>query len=138
LLDPIPTAPIFNSFNQNAILILDANKNNDGKLHPHIDQFNIIHYSVIPWVKFTSFKHARKFDKNDSIPKIVLGKYQMENGKMNMPVSVEVHHSLMDGLHVGKYFDLFQKYLDEPNLYLEKNVERSENAEKFHSPSPVN
>jgi chloramphenicol O-acetyltransferase type A len=25
-----------------------------------------------------------------------------------MPVSVEVHHALVDGLHVGQYFDKLQ------------------------------
>jgi chloramphenicol O-acetyltransferase type A len=28
-----------------------------------------------------------------------------------MPVSVEVHHALMDGLHVGRYFESFQSHL---------------------------
>jgi len=43
-----------------------------------------------------------------------MGKYNTEGDKMIMPVSVEVHHSLMDGLHVGRYFELFQKYLNQP------------------------
>ena len=108
----------FYPFNQNALLVLDHNKNNDGKLHPHTGQDDTIHYSVIPWINFTSFKHARKLDKNDSIPKIVMGKFQKEGGKLNMPLSVEVHHALVDGIHVGKYFELFQNYLQEPLNYL--------------------
>jgi chloramphenicol O-acetyltransferase type A len=30
-----------------------------------------------------------------------------------MPVSVHVHHALMDGVHVGEFYELFQKLLDE-------------------------
>ncbi|HED07814.1 MAG TPA: chloramphenicol acetyltransferase [Ignavibacteria bacterium] len=108
----------FSSFNKNAINVLESNKDNGGKLHPHKGQDDMIHYSVIPWIKFTSFKHAVKLDKNNSIPKIVLGKFEGKREELKMPVSVEVHHSLMDGLHVGKYFELFQKYLNEPHLYL--------------------
>jgi chloramphenicol O-acetyltransferase len=29
-----------------------------------------------------------------------------------MPVSVEVHHALMDGLHVSRFFDRFQTGLN--------------------------
>jgi chloramphenicol O-acetyltransferase type A len=31
-----------------------------------------------------------------------------------MPVSVEVHHALVDGIHVGRFFEIYQGYLDEP------------------------
>lgn len=71
-----------------------------------------IHYSIIPWVSFTSFQHAANYKTEDSIPRIVFGKYFEQNDKLLMPVSIEVHHSLMDGLHVGLYFELFQKLMD--------------------------
>ena len=29
-----------------------------------------------------------------------------------MPVSVEVHHALVDGLHVGRFYEMFQARLD--------------------------
>ncbi len=70
-----------------------------------------IHYSVIPWISFTSFQHA-SYKTQDSIPRIVFGKYFIQNERLLMPVSVEVHHSLMDGFHVGEYFNLFQKIAD--------------------------
>ena len=62
---------------------------------------------MIPWISFTSFTHARKPAKEDSVPKIVFGKYTKKNDSVKMPVSVEVHHSLMDGIHVGKFFEQF-------------------------------
>jgi chloramphenicol O-acetyltransferase type A len=31
-----------------------------------------------------------------------------------MPVSVEVHHALVDGLHVGRFYEAFQRGLDRP------------------------
>ena len=76
-----------------------------------------IHYSIIPWTSFTSFKNASNYKKDDSIPIVVFGKYFKENGKVLMPVSVEVHHSLMDGYHVGKYFDLFHELSKNINIY---------------------
>ncbi len=76
------------------------------------ERLDLIYYSVIPWVSFTSFKHATRFDKTQTIPRIVFGKYFYEGDVLKMPVSVEANHTIMDGIHVGKYFNQFQGKLD--------------------------
>lgn len=73
---------------------------------------NVIHYSSIPWIKFTSLSHARSFSFKESIPKISFGKMTEEHSKRTMPMSVHAHHSLMDGYHASQYIDLFQEYLN--------------------------
>jgi chloramphenicol O-acetyltransferase type A len=83
-------------------------------LDPRKKELNMIHYSIIPWVSFTSISHPRKFNTDDTIPKIVFGKYYKKNGSLMMPISVEVHHSLMDGLHVGRYLGLLQSLYNNP------------------------
>jgi len=35
-----------------------------------------------------------------------------------MPLSVEVHHALMDGLHVGRFIEGFEAALREPQAWL--------------------
>lgn len=75
---------------------------------------DLIYYSVLPWISFTSFSHARKWDRQESIPKIVFGKYFSAGEAVLMPLSVEVHHALMDGLHVGQYFEKVQEYFSAP------------------------
>ncbi|MCB0703907.1 MAG: chloramphenicol acetyltransferase [Saprospiraceae bacterium] len=80
-----------------------------GGVEPREDQLDMIHCSTIPWLSFTSFKHARRGGQEDSIPKLVFGKVYEDHGKKWMPVSVEVHHALMDGLHVGRFFECFQQ-----------------------------
>lgn len=72
------------------------------------DRIDLIYYSVIPWISFTSFKHASRFNNRQTVPRIVFGKVFDEHGKKKMPVSVETHHAMMDGVHVGKYFEKFQ------------------------------
>ncbi len=74
---------------------------------------NTIHYSAIPWVRFTAFSHARSFDWPDSHPKISFGKIWEQGKKRFMPVSIHVHHALLDGFHVGQYVDLFQQMLND-------------------------
>ena len=73
---------------------------------------DLLHLSVIPWVHFTSIKHARRIGIEDSIPKIMFGKYEKQGEKLFMPINVEVHHALVDGYHVGQFFKKFQEYVN--------------------------
>ena len=75
-------------------------------------RLDLIYYSVIPWISFTSFKHANSGDNRQTVPRMVFGKIFEQDGKRLMPFSVEAHHCLMDGYHVGQYFNLFQEKLD--------------------------
>ena len=75
-------------------------------------RLDLVYYSVIPWVSFTSFKHANSGDNRQSVPRMVFGKMFEQGGSRLMPFSVEGHHCLMDGYHVGKYFELFQNKLN--------------------------
>lgn len=79
---------------------------------------NVVYYSVIPWVSFSSFSHAKKHSEDDSIPRIVFGKYYNSEGRILMPVSIEVHHALVDGIHVGKYFEKFSSMCKNPSTEL--------------------
>lgn len=75
------------------------------------DRLDLLYYSVIPWVSFTSFKNAMRLDDRQTIPRMVFGKMFDESGKKKLPHSVEVHHAVVDGLHVGRYFmSLQEKY----------------------------
>ena len=73
---------------------------------------NLIHFSALPWINFTSFSHARNFTKQDSCPKISFGKMMDENGKKTMSLSVHVHHGLIDGYHVGQFIELLQNEMN--------------------------
>ena len=85
----------------------------------HDDDIAQIHYSVIPWVHFTSVTHPRNHKIIDSIPKIIFGKYAKDGTRMLTPVSVEAHHALLDGLHMGLYFKRFQECINDPETLLE-------------------
>jgi chloramphenicol O-acetyltransferase type A len=85
---------------------------NSTGLVPALSGENVIHYSSVPWINFTGISHARAYSFPDSCPKISFGKMTEENGRRVMPLSVHVHHALMDGFHVGQYIDLFQELLN--------------------------
>ena len=82
-------------------------------LMPSISGENVIHFSAIPWIDFTSISHARNFSHPDSCPKISFGKMTENNGQKEMSVSIHVHHALMDGYHVGLFVEKFQSLLSE-------------------------
>ena len=74
---------------------------------------NVIHFSAVPWLDFTSLSHARRFSFPDSAPKISFGKITDTNGRKMMPVAVHVHHGLADGYHIGLFVEKFQELLNE-------------------------
>lgn len=76
------------------------------------DRLDLIYYSAFPWVSFTSFKHASRLNNRQTIPRMVFGKMFEENGSRKMPFSVEAHHAMMDGYHVGLYYETLQQKLN--------------------------
>lgn len=75
------------------------------------DSQAMIHMTTIPWLAFSSFSHARGLASQDSVPKLAFGKFSEDGGRLWMPVAVEVHHALMDGLHVGRFYEAMQQAL---------------------------
>ncbi|MDB5086122.1 MAG: Chloramphenicol O-acetyltransferase type [Mucilaginibacter sp.] len=75
-------------------------------------RMDLIRFSSLPWINFTSISHARMFSGKDSCPSISFGKMTVSNGKRSMPMSVHVHHALVDGLHIGQYIDCFQELMN--------------------------
>lgn len=107
----------FHSFYEIAQHTLQQNHQEQPELDPRSEQKNIIHCSTLPWYRFTSFSHARNYGTEDSIPKFVFGKY-FENNGLKLPFSIEVHHALMDGIHVAHFLDRFQWLLNNPHEIL--------------------
>ena len=91
-----------------------AVESSEGVIDARADRTDLIHFSSLPWVSFTSFSNARNWRREDSVPKITFGKYHRVGEQVSMPVSVEVHHALMDGVHVGEYFERLQAHLSDP------------------------
>jgi chloramphenicol O-acetyltransferase type A len=103
--------PGFAEFSRHALAEMERVRSTPG-LMPSMSADNVIHYSSIPWLNFTSLSHARAFGFGDSVPKISFGKMMVREDTRTMPVSIHVHHGLMDGYEVGQFVDKFQALLD--------------------------
>jgi len=103
----------FEVFKRNALAEIERVRNTTGLFTRSFDDDNVIHFSAIPWLNFTSLSHARSYTYPDSCPKVSFGKMiTAETGKRTIAMSVHVHHGLMDGLHLGQFVDYFQDQMN--------------------------
>lgn len=77
------------------------------------EQDELIYFSCLPWISFTSLSNEIVMNKEDSIPRISFGKYFEQNNKILLPYSIQVNHMLLDGIHVGEYINKLQQYINE-------------------------
>ena len=97
---------------------VEETRNDTGPLKPTLRD-DVIYHTTLPWISFTSFAHARTPGRGDSVPRFVFGKFNKEGERVMMPFSVEVHHALMDGLHVGRFLARFEEGLAEPEKFVQ-------------------
>jgi chloramphenicol O-acetyltransferase type A len=107
-IEPARTLQQFASRAQAAIAGTVAQR---GLRSPKTANDDIVFHSVLPWLRFTSFTNALP-GKGESVPRIVFGRCVREGRRMKMPVAVEVHHALVDGIDVARFYERFAAYLD--------------------------
>ncbi|MET4138294.1 CatA-like O-acetyltransferase [Pedobacter sp. UYP1] len=90
---------------------IELEKNSSG-LDPKAGSNGVIHYSVLPLIKFSGMQHAQILGTKDSVPKIAFGKLDFRDGQVFLPLSIHVHHALCDGLHLSRFIEYFQKQLE--------------------------
>ncbi len=71
---------------------------------------DIIVASCIPWFSFTAISQAN-FSFNQSNPVIAWGKMKPDN---QIPFACQFNHSLIDGLHIGRFVNALQEYCGNP------------------------
>ena len=74
---------------------------------------DIFQCSPMNFLTYTHISHTISGKKDISTPIFDWGKFREVEGKLFMPLSVQVHHSFVDGVHIGKFAEKLKKYLDE-------------------------
>jgi chloramphenicol O-acetyltransferase type A len=109
----------YRRFVAQATAAIHAARSGQAPFDPKVDEAAVIHLTSLPWVHFTSFSHARNWRREDSVPKLAFGRVDGDgDGRQWLPLSVEVHHGLMDGVHVGRFFERFEAVLQAPGPWL--------------------
>jgi len=111
----LPRDPSLASFAERGKANLERVRRATGELFAGDDPGDVrvetlVHMTALPWFSFTAFTHAR--GTGDDRPKVAFGRFKEEGGRLLMPVAVDVHHALCDGLHVGRFFEQLQAQLD--------------------------
>jgi chloramphenicol O-acetyltransferase type A len=66
---------------------------------------DLLYMTAIPWISFTSFTHPMQLHPADSIPRFAWGRHFPEGSALRIPLSVQGHHALMDGIHMAKFYE---------------------------------
>jgi len=102
----------FETFNEGLQKEIQSVQNSTGLGISNDDlPINHIRHTTIPWRSFSALLHPTNFDPKECIPKITFGKFNISDGKKYLPVSIEAHHGLADGLHLAKYVEEFERQL---------------------------
>lgn len=72
---------------------------------------DVFQCSAMPWVEYLHISHTNSGKKDNATPLFDWGKYHDRDGKIYMPVSVQAHHSFVDGIHIGKLVKRLQEYM---------------------------
>ncbi|HWL38914.1 MAG TPA: CatA-like O-acetyltransferase [Gemmatimonadaceae bacterium] len=77
--------------------------------HPDDD---VIYQTTLPWLRFTAFSNALN-GNGDSVPRVAFGKCSPDGDRWKLPVSVEVHHAVVDGVDVARFIERLESGFDE-------------------------
>ena len=74
---------------------------------------DVFQCSPMPWVTYTHISHTNSGKKDNATPLFDWGKYYEKDRRILIPISIQAHHSFVDGIHIGQFVDTLQKYFDE-------------------------
>lgn len=83
-------------------------KTHHGFVSTQEDETDLIFVSCVPWVAFTQVIQPVPIPA-DCNPRIVFGKYIREENRVKMPVGIQANHALVDGRHIGEFYQAFEK-----------------------------
>lgn len=73
---------------------------------------NCFDVSMIPWVSFEGFNLNLQKGYDYLLPIFTMGKYYEENGKILLPLAIQVHHAVCDGFHICCFVNELQELLN--------------------------
>ncbi len=76
------------------------------------DRLDYLFMTSIPWIPFTGMTHASMTRADDSVPRIAWGRCRQVGDRILLPLNVQVHHALVDGIHVGRFYAAFEETMN--------------------------
>ena len=73
---------------------------------------NCFTVSMIPWVSFEGFNLNLQKGYDYLLPIFTMGKYYEENGRILLPLAIQVHHAVCDGFHLCRFINELQELIN--------------------------
>ena len=73
---------------------------------------DVFQFSPMPWVTYRHISHTNSGKKDNATPLFDWGKFYEKGERLLLPFSVQVHHSFVDGIHIGKLAGKVQEKLN--------------------------
>lgn len=99
-----------NEYNSIKNKFLETNKS-----YANIDQGEVW-FSCTPWFSMTSL--ITPFDKTITIPQFIWDKFDLENDKCYINLTIMVHHGFVDGVHIGLFLNKLNKIIENIDEYI--------------------
>jgi len=81
--------------------------------------WNFYCISCVPWVDFASYtSHVAGGGQPNLFPVITYGKSTQQDGKITMPMAINIAHAAADGWHTAHFVNTLQELLDTVTLTL--------------------
>lgn len=78
--------------------------------HQPLNSFDV---SCLPWVRYKHFD-VHVFDEGKFLaPVVTWGKYERDNDRLVMPLTINIHHAVADGFHLSRFFYEAQNLIDD-------------------------
>ena len=103
--------PDFEVFHAAADVEANRVQNETGLKSPY-SEIDVVYCTVLRKVRFTMFEHAHSRGDGAAIPFLAFGESFEENGKRLLPTALRVHHALVDGQHVGRFYERMEEVLN--------------------------
>lgn len=73
---------------------------------------NTFPVSMIPWSTFEGFNLNLQKGYDYLIPIFTMGKYYQEDGRIILPLAIQVHHAVCDGFHICRFVNELQELIN--------------------------
>jgi len=70
-----------------------------------------IYFSCLPWFSYYHVTQESTGDPNDSTPRLMWGKFEEKDGRRILPMTAQVNHRLIDGIHIHRLKQEMEKQI---------------------------
>ena len=97
--------------------VSDMERYADGTFEPQPEMpANLLNVSSIPWLEFSAFNLNMPGDY--LLPILTIGKHVEREGRIFMPLAIQVHHAVCDGWHLGQFVEQVQAIANDADRWI--------------------